>query len=376
VVQLTVGPGPTPSSSTFNVPTVSITLCVAGTSNCKVISNILVDTGSWGLRLLHSALSGLPLAPQADPNAAGNVIAECLMFADGYTWGEVATADLTIGGEKASNLPVNIINDDATFAAAPSSCSSSAPTNIGTAAELSANGLLGVGVFATDCGDYCAQPVVDQTTLMYYTCTTGGTCTGASEPLTSQVINPVALFPTDNNGVIMQLPSIPATGQTTDTGFLVFGIGTESNNALNGVTVLTTDDAGNIITMFNSQTMTSSFIDSGSNGLYFPDPAPPSSIPKCTGFPNASEFYCPTSTLSLTATNQGQNGNTTAVPFQIANLNNLSNSDFALNDVGGPTGTTIGGNFDFGVPFFYGRTVFTAIYGQPADGTDGPYVAY
>jgi hypothetical protein len=33
-------------------------------------------------------------------------------------------------------------------------------------------------------------------------------------------------------------------------------------------------------------------------------------------------------------------------------------------------------SFDFGVPFFFGRTVYTAIEGRPAGGVGGPYVAF
>jgi hypothetical protein len=33
-------------------------------------------------------------------------------------------------------------------------------------------------------------------------------------------------------------------------------------------------------------------------------------------------------------------------------------------------------SFDFGLPFFYGRSVFTAIQGRSAGGFTGPYFAY
>ncbi len=33
-------------------------------------------------------------------------------------------------------------------------------------------------------------------------------------------------------------------------------------------------------------------------------------------------------------------------------------------------------SFDFGLPFFYGRKVYTAIAGRNAGGTVGPYVAF
>jgi hypothetical protein len=67
------------------------------------------------------------------------------------------------------------------------------------------------------------------------------------------------------------------------------------------------------------------------------------------------------------------------VSFQIANLNNLSPYNLALDDIGG-TATSIMGfgtsYFDFGLPFFYGRTVFTAINGMPPGSATGPYFAY
>jgi hypothetical protein len=376
VVNIAVGPGPTAGSSTFNTPYVSVTVCIAGTSTCKTIADVLVDTGSVGLRLFASVVSGLTLPNQMDTTGNGNVIAECLPFADGYTWGPVASADVIIGGEKASAVPVNVIDDDGGFALPPSSCTSNG-TSLNTVDNFGANGVLGVGILAQDCGPYCAQKAVLQTDTSgatYYSCGSS-TCGVYSEADGAQVTNPVALFPADNNGVILQLPAIPATGATTATGYLVFGIDTESNNALGNATVLTIDpSSGTIITLFNGQTLMG-VLDSGSNGLFFADNA----IPNCTGSMTAEEFFCPTSTLSLSATNQGVNGNSVVTPFQIANENSLNDSFFALDDVGGSTATITGLSdqyFDFGVPFFYGHTVFTGIEGTTAGSAQGPYYAY
>jgi hypothetical protein len=361
------------ASSFFNIPYATVTVCIAGTATCATVTDVLVDTGSVGLRLMASTLAGVALTQQADPNASGNVIAECLPFADGYTWGVVATADVAVGGEKATSVPVNIINDNGSFTpAVPTSCSSSG-TELNSVTALGANGVLGVGLYAQDCGSYCALPINQQSAPYFYYSCTSSTCAPATEALNSQVINPVALFPVDNNGVIVQLPAIAATGATTATGYLVFGIATETNNGLGAATVLTVDPtSGTFTTLYKTSTLQYSFLDSGSNGLFFPD----SSIPNCT---NNTEFYCPTSTLSLSVVNEGQNGNTSSEPFQIANLNSLSSHDFALNDVGG-TATSIMGlgtnYFDFGLPFFYGKTVFTAIDGMPAGSATGPYFAY
>jgi hypothetical protein len=209
---------------------------------------------------------------------------------------------------------------------------------------------------------------------LYYSCGNSA-CAVYAEAIGAQVTNPVALFPTDNNGVIVQLPTIPATGASTATGYLLFGIDTESNNALGAATVLNIDpSSGTIVTLFNGQTLMG-VLDSGSNGLFFED----SAIPNCTGFKNAEEFFCPTSTLMLSATNQGVDGNSIVTPFQIANQNSLNDSFFALDDVGGSTSTITGlGSqfFDFGLPFFYGQTVFTGIEGKTAGGAVGPYYAY
>ena len=161
------------------------------------------------------------------------------------------------------------------------------------------------------------------------------------------------------------------------TGTLTFGIGTESNNALGSATVLTLDDSGNFITTYKAQTLGSSFIDSGSNGLYFPD----STITVCTktqSNPQASDFYCPASPLSAMAINQGQNGTMSTVSFEVMNLNSFNGNFYALPTVGGPAAANamLGAYFDWGLPFFYGRSVYVAIFGMSAAGTVGPYNAY
>jgi hypothetical protein len=79
--------------------------------------------------------------------------------------------------------------------------------------------------------------------------------------------------------------------------------------------------------------MPDSFIDSGSNGLFFDDPT----IPDCAS--PLSGFYCPTSLLNLSATAAGQNGNSSPVHFEVSNASTLSSSEnFAFNDLGANNG--------------------------------------
>jgi Protein of unknown function (DUF3443) len=113
----------------------SVTLCVSGTSNCQAVDNVLVDTGSTGLRILASALT-LALPVQTDAN--GNPIGECAPFVSSFTWGPVETAGVQISGESAGNVPVQLIGAP-NFPGPPADCPNGlAPAD--TVRSLGANG--------------------------------------------------------------------------------------------------------------------------------------------------------------------------------------------------------------------------------------------
>lgn len=357
VAQLTVNGGPI--GGYVNGAFTSVQVCVPGTSNCQTISGILVDTGSVGLRILSSALTvSLPQQNGSD----GNPIVECLPFVSTYTWGPVQTADVTIASESASAVPIQVIGGS--NAAVPDGCSDFGGTPLSPAnslQDLGAEGLLGVGSFPQDCGEGCTQ--TSGNVGLYYDCATSG-CTVANESLTAQVQNPVSLFATDNNGVIIELPKVDGEA-ATESGSLVFGIGTESNNGLGSAEIYTLNGEDNITTTYNG-TQYQSFLDSGSNGIFFLD----SSI---TGYQDCNGFYCPSSTQNLSATNEGANGTSESVSFSVADAANLLDTDNnAFNQLAGP----FGNEFDWGLSFFYGRNVFTAIDGASTPGGTGPYWAY
>ena len=370
VQPITVNAGP--DGNYVNGAFTSVTVCSPGTSTCQTIAGVLVDTGSSGLRVLSSALTGVTLPQQKA--ASGAPVVECLPFVSGFTWGPVESADVQMAGEKASSVPVQVINQ--TAYPVPTACS-----NFGSSQDstLRANGILGVGLFAQDCGEACVSTGASNPNL-YYECPASG-CVAVGEALSQQVANPVALFSSDNNGVIIELPAAP-NPEATLSGSLIFGIGTQSNNAIGSATKYPVDNFGNFTTVFKapgsstSQSYSSSFLDSGSNGLFFLTAAS-SGIPDCA---DANSFYCPTrptSTLALSAVNQGAGGvGSGTVNFSVANadglFNNFSN-DTVLGDLAGPN--TLAG-FDWGLPFFYGRNVFTAIEGKSTPVGVGPYWAY
>jgi len=347
---------PTTSANYINKPCVSVTVCTPGTTTCQTINDILLDTGSSGLRIFKSVLTGVTLS---QITSGSNSVAECVSFADGSSdWGPVMMADVLLGNEPAVQVPIQVI--DSTFSKVPKTCGTpdSSPTLAGF------NGILGAGLFADDCGSYCVNTANNG---IYYLCS-GSTCTSSTVALSDQVQNPVALLPQDNNGVIVQLPSVSLCGYTYVNGSLILGIGTQSNNTPSGVVAYDADQYGEFITVFNGTTYSQSFIDSGSNSLAFPTPTT-IALSTCSG------WFCPSSTMSLSATNKGYSGSPSGdVSFQIGNASSLfQSSNMVFAEVGG---SMPGQSFDWGLPFYFGRSVYVGIEGKTSSLGTGPYWAY
>ena len=180
----------------------TVTICSPGSTSCLNIPDVLVDTGSSGLRLLASAVRGLTLPGQSGA-ASGNALYECYGVQDGVVWGPVVQADVRLAGEKASSIGVQIIDDLGINVGIPSPCASQG-ANLSSKTALGVNGILGIGTFLQDCGTDC----VGQTAAVYFSCSNSGTCTDIPLALAQQVSNPAAFFAQDNNGVIIQLPAL------------------------------------------------------------------------------------------------------------------------------------------------------------------------
>jgi hypothetical protein len=372
---------------------VSVNVCAPATSTCQTIDHVLVDTGSFGLRLLASQVT-VSLPVLSDGN--GNTLNNCIQFLDNsFLWGNVAQADVKMAGEVASATSIQLIASPTGYLIPPG-CTG---TNEDTQQTLGANGILGVGPEPFDCGQSC-DPVVNgggTPPAVYYLCSTSNGCgnptfvpcgpvCGDTQSANAQVTNPVFNFTGDNNGVIVELPAVNSTAVTVS-GSLVFGIGTQSNNALGSAAVLQlTND--NFTTLFSGQTLNASFIDSGSNGFFFPNGIeanfPGGNIPSCT---TNSSFYCPASLTAFSATNESGSTNS-AVNFSVDNADNLFSQNptaFAFVNLAGPEGSgacsstnATACTFDWGLPFFYNRHVFTAIDGAtpPTGVPAGPFFAY
>ena len=374
------------SFSALNTPFVSITLCnPSAPTNCLTIDHILVDTASVGLRVYSqplntSSLTSLNLPQQLASD--GNPLVECLPFAQGTTWGPIKNVNLQVGAEVASNIAVQVISDP-NFTSVPAACSNQGAamlTPSGTKG-FGANGVLGVGLYAQDCGFNCttAAGLVEN---VYFSCSNNGSnCTNIGVPLASQVQHPVTQFAKDNNGVILTLNPIPASGATTVAGVLIFGVDTETNNVSSNTNTILVNNTptdpsyGYITTVFNNQSYTSSFLDSGSNAYFFNAPTG-TSITQCTG--NYAGFYCPATTIAATTLVSGVSGSSaaTTTTFNIANGSTLfsNNTYAAFNDLAGSASDNV--TFDWGLPFFFGRSVYTVIDGKTTAKATGPYFGW
>lgn len=386
VLAVSVG-GMTPCSgngSSPDSPCVSVTFCSPGTAACQTIPDILVDTGSVGLRIFKSAITNASVhfSNTQSPLPATD-LAECAIFNGGMaTWGPVMNAGVDLGGEPQVVVPVQVI--DATFnesALSATDCDPASVTLVSspgnavlsvttngetyTTSGFTANGILGVDLFQIDPG-------------IYYTCATNNT--GCSLYSANQgippdpIVNPVYSLPTDNNGISLIFPSVSATGAPSLSGSLVLGIGTRSNNgAPAAVHRYPVDPSYGYMTTTYTETGSTvpvqyqAYIDSGTNGFGLPD----SAIPTCR-----DGFYCPNSTLSLQAENLASGNVPELVNFSLANADNVFNTgNTVFNNIGFPAGSP--GIYIWGFPYFLGRTIYFGYDGQVVSSLGvGPFYAY
>ncbi len=365
-IAVTVDRGPTGNS--VNRLYTSVTICEPGSSSqCQTISHVLVDSGSTGLRLLASVIRpdlklNLQLSPQGFP------LLNCIQFVDNsFAWGPVATFDLKLGGKTAATLPTQLMGEPAT-AALSGNCATGLPLN--SVASLGANGVLGVSLLKQDCGTSCVTNLFNG---YYFKCTSAN-CTAAQASVASlaqQLSNPVPRFNGDNNGFLFELPPVEAAGAVGLNGTLIFGIGTQANNQYVPGSLVSTSATGRITTVLSGKQLTNSFLDTGSNALFFDS----ASIPLCAGS-EPIRFYCPPARVNASASLVGTNSVTVPVNFAVDNALLLftSPAKAVLPTLAGSLGDSRG--FDWGLPFFYGRRVFLGIENETSAAGTGPFYAF
>jgi hypothetical protein len=369
-----------PANNAVNAAYVSVEVCnPGGTTNCVTIPDVLVDTGSSGLRILASApgVSSLTFTPEM---GSGSPVYECVQYADGnYIWGQVEQADVSMAGENATSVPIQVI----ATGNAPSSVScASGGSNLNTSTALQANGILGIGTSIQDCGSACTGSSVPP---YYWLCPSSG-CTNAAVELATQVSNPVAFFNgSDNNGVVLTMNSLgtagSASGAATASGTLYFGIATQSDNALSSsvkvyALSLNAEDSDSIFAIYNKATYPA-YVDSALYLNFFLDPATVEAYSAGAGISNCEanngvNYYCTSSPVSLPFTAQDTSGDSASQTLSIGNGATLYNSSVAEGGSNTAFSNLAGGvapandEVILGMPFFYGKTVYVGISGKTA----------
>lgn len=374
-----------PGNNEVNRLYTDVTICQPGNpGNCQTIDHVLVDTGSTGLRLLAGLVNTSITQTRVNTGNATPLL-NCTQFLDGsYAWGPVARVDLRIDGQTVSDLPVQLMGDNS-VSNLDGGCSDNGQyTAILDVDGLGAKGILGISYFAQDCGVYCTsqgEPSLgfhNKSNGYYYTCTSEACngAVGATPALTDQLTNPVVRLNVNNNGFIINLPAAISPGSARLTGEVIFGIGTQVNNAFAAGAVLTTDPEGyvqtKLINLNPGQTFDDSFIDTGSNGIFFD-----SAIKLCL-----NDWYCPASPAAVSASITGKNGQSASISFTVGDAQSLfSQANYAvIPALAGPIGEDPANRpsaiFDWGLPFYYGRKVYQAIDGASTPAGIGPFMAF
>ncbi len=336
----------------FNRMVVSVTVCEPGTDRCTTIDDVMVDTGSTGLRLEASAVpSSLHLPAFSGPD--GKPLAECLHFVHDAAWGPLSRADVRIGGMTASNLAIQVIADGG--AAQPAECpvSDVKPTS---------NGTLGVGPWLVDCPGDCVQ---DERRPGVFA-QDGGAWSPLRGPVDRayRLRNPAAAFPGHDDGVAFDLPMPPDKGAAQIIGTLTFGIGKASNDQFGGARVIRLDVRGRFTTRYGGRAYPESYIDSGTETNLLPE----GDVPRCEGMPWA---FCANPSRNLAATMVGRDGTSVDVAFRVGDYRGALDRHVGAWDGFAEVGTPTSGAFVWGAPFFLGRRVFVIFEGRGFPGMIG-----
>jgi hypothetical protein len=370
---LTVDGGPAGATGAINHAYVTVKVCVpANPGQCASIDHVLLDTGSSGLRLVRSVLTAQGVTLTAETDAQGMEVEECVSFGGGQTWGPVALADVTLAGESAAKLPVQLMDDSNAGAPPPATCGAGG-TLVNGVSGFNANGVLGVGVLVQDCGAACVAAAAPLP--IYYGCSAAGACSAENIALVAQVSNPVAMFAADNNGVIVNLPNLQnANGDASVQGTLLIGINTQMDNALpvTAPTVLGTDSTGDFTAIYNNNgAVLPALIDSGNDSFSFDD----QTIAVCASGAFIG-YYCPVAApqpAMVINSGVGVNNASNTVNFAIADPNTFVSNAAAFENLAGGGGSS---NFAFGIPFFYGKKIYVGIEQRVAGTYTGPFFAY
>jgi hypothetical protein len=335
----------------FNLAYVDVTVCNA-VPQCRTVPNVVVDTGSSGLRLHREALDGLQLEPVRD--GIGRRLGNAAHFASGGLWGTLHAAQLRIGQvETTRAIPIQLFDAPSPLERLPASYDDDARARF----IRMGNGVLGMSPRRHDPQRYFALSRWGPKALL-------PAWTQVYVDASRQVVNPIIHFPEPyHNGSVISLPEVDrGAGQKTAQGWLGFGVGQPTESlfpAAARVMAHELDEQGKFAAMLGGRRV-DLVVDSGSNVLMLD--LEPLGLPRHERF---KRFYdtAPLTPLPLAF---GANEIELARPLCIgpaANMNKALEDGYAVLPMLAIAPIAADAPNVLGLPFFFGRTVATGLQG-------------
>ena len=350
-------------SRTINGPCVSVTICSpTNPTSCQTIDDILIDSGSVGLRIFSSELNSSLRNSLPAESINNQPIANCVGYGDlSVNWGPVAIANISLGNESTTkSIPILLI--DASYIDNGAAClqnynSTGQTFHLQTSpADFRYNGILGV-----------ASRVYDNVTD-YFSCTNSSCSKSPTiKDNNSQLLaNPIAFLPKSyESGITFKFPVIGNRGAINAVGYAVFGVGSNKDNTFESdVKIYPISNCTDVFicmpTTLEGSSIEHGFLDTGSNFFYFND----ANIKK-----NNYGYYIPSSIITLSPIN-----NSIPTNINIANYDIITKTrNTSFNNNGVKTDDNI---LDYGLPFFFGKTIYICFAGMTCNGIAGPYWAF
>lgn len=333
-----------------NQPFVSLEICKPDLTGCVTLPKVLVDTGSFGLRIFESALNGVTPTPISHQ---GGELRQCAGFGSGYALGRVVKVGLKMAGASARDLPIQVIETSAS--AAPNDCASTGSAQFTAKEQVGGNAILGIGPLATDSGAGLR--------VRYYVRNGNQNTLVSQVPSDLAVANPIGRLDQHANGAVLDFPAAEANGNATLSGSLILGLNTAANNATTGVNFLRVNDSARLWATVGG-TRYPGLIDSGSNYYHFPYRI----LAPCAN----TIFFCPpvAQRVPITLQDTGQTMSL-AREFTIDDYNRYGANAAQPGLAGYESGAT---EMILGLPFFYGRKIYVSIQGKGTASVPAPAI--
>lgn len=346
-------------TNSINTPVTSVTIC-NNNNKCQTINNILIDTGSVGLRIESSVIdSDLRDSLLQSPVVTndGESITQCMLFGGGYAYGSVVNAaSVKIGSLYTQQIPIQLVDNNTLNV--PTSCKEKGmPINL---PSVGINGTLGIGPIST--------PLPNYAQIVYAVAADGipvEVISPVGEGIPTLEVNTFAYLNKHSNGVIFKLPNLSTPSESPISGYLILGIDTANNNQVSTNTIKLLGNPntgwGGFISTASSNpneaySNVEAMFDSGAALLNFMNVG----IQTCDPMTGLIDLYCPSSSpfalqVMLGNYNSTQNAN---LPLNLTLVNYLGDAIFSSVII--PSlGLFMTANFDvYGIPAFLGKTIY------------------